>query len=195
MPSQHLGVPGFEAETVAEVAYWWRGRLYRGGEAPPLAVPLKLVRVEAVEWLCPRCGERAEWEPEPRCPVCGASCEPRTRVEEVPELVDAVEALERAFNRACRARFRGAAALEPLGIFLPLFAWRPLDLELPDGSRLVGVYAGRPRFLRRGFYGRYGSTAVFELPGNLAAIVWSSLLECLAFEVEEPLKLLELLSG
>jgi len=105
--------------------------------------------------------------------------------------VDAVEALERAFNRVCRARFRGAAALEPLGIFVPLFAWKPLDLELPDGSRLVGVYAGRPRFLKRGF--RNGPT--FELPGNLAAIVWSGLLECLAFEVEEPEKLVEQLSS
>jgi len=176
---------------VEEVAYWWRGRLYSGGEAPPLAVPLKLVEVESVEWLCPKCGERAEWGPEPRCPLCGARCEPRTRVEEVPELVDAVEALERAFNRVCRARFRGAAALEPLGIFVPLFAWRPLDVELPDGSRLVGAYAGKPRFLKRGF--RNGSA--FELPGNLAAIVWSGFLECLAFEVEEPEKLVELLSA
>jgi len=177
---------------VAEVGYWWRGRLYSGGEAPPLAVPLRLVEVESVEWLCPKCGERAEWGPEPRCPLCGARCEPRTRVEEVPELVDAVEALERAFNRVCRARFRGAAALEPLGIFVPLFAWKPLDLELPDGSRLVGAYAVRPRFLRRGFR---GELAAFELPGNLAVIVWSGLLECLAFEAEEPEKLLEQLSS
>jgi hypothetical protein len=182
---------------VAEVAYWWRGKLYREGEAPPLAIPLRLVEIEAVEWVCPRCGERAEWGPEPRCPLCGASCEPRARVEEIPELVDAVEALERAFNRVCRARFRGAAALEPLGIFVPLFAWRPLDLELPDGSRLVGVYAGRPRFLKRGFHacGRDGPLAAFELPGNLAAIVWSGLLECLVFEVEEPERLVELLSA
>jgi hypothetical protein len=106
--------------------------------------------------------------------------------------VDAVEALERAFSRACRARFRGAVLLEPWGAFLPLFTWRPLDLELPDGSRLVGAYAGRPRFLKRGFR---GELAVFELPGNLAAIVWSGLLECLAFEVEEPEKLVELLSS
>jgi len=176
---------------VAEVAYWWRGRLHSEREAPPLAVPLRLVKVEAVEWLCPKCGERAEWGPEPRCPLCGARCEPRTRVEEVPELVDAVEALERAFNRVCRARFRGAAALEPLGIFVPLFAWKPLDLELPDGSRLVGAYAGKPRFLKRGF--RNGSA--FELPGNLAAVVWSGLLECLAFEVEKPGELMELLSA
>jgi hypothetical protein len=178
---------------VAEVGYWWRGRLYREREAPPLAVPLRLVKVEAVEWLCPKCGERAEWGPEPKCPVCGARCEPRTRVEEVPELVDAVEALERAFNRACRARFRGAVALEPLGIFVPLFAWRPLDLELPDGSQLVGAYAGKPRFLKRGF--RNDPLTIFELPGNLAAVVWRGLLECLAFEVEEPLKLVELLSA
>jgi predicted RNA-binding Zn-ribbon protein involved in translation (DUF1610 family) len=176
---------------VAEVAYWWRGRLHSEREAPPLAVPLRLVKVEAVEWLCPKCGERAEWGPEPRCPLCGARCEPRTRVEEVPELVDAVEALERAFNRVCRARFRGAAALEPLGIFVPLFAWKPLDLELPDGSRLVGAYAGKPRLLKGGF--RDGSA--FELPGNFAAIVWSGLLECLVFEVEEPEKLVELLSA
>jgi hypothetical protein len=178
---------------VAEVAYWWRGKLYREREAPPLAVPLRLVKVESVEWLCPRCGERAEWGPEPRCPLCGARCEPRASVSEVSELVDAVEALERAFNRVCRAGFRGAVALEPLGIFVPLFAWRPLDLELPDGSRLVGAYAGKPKFLKRGF--RNGPLAFFELPGNLAAIVWSGLLECLAFEVEEPLKLLELLSS
>jgi hypothetical protein len=176
---------------VEEVAYWWRGRLYREGEAPPLAIPLRLVEVESVEWLCPKCGERAEWGPEPRCPLCGARCEPRTVASKVPELVDAVEALERAFSRACRARFMGAVALEPFGLFLPLFAWKPLDLELPDGSRLVGVYAGKPRFLKRGFHN--GST--FELPGNLAAIVWSGLLECLAFEVEEPLKLVELLSA
>jgi hypothetical protein len=83
-------------------------------------------------------------------------------------------------------------ALEPFGLFLPLFAWKPLDVELPDGSRLVGAYAGRPRFLRRGFR---GELAAFELPGNLAAIVWSGLLECLAFEVEEPEKLVELLSA
>jgi len=72
-----------------------------------------------------------------------------------------------------------------------------LDLELPDGSRLVGAYVGRPRFLRRGFYacGRDGPLAVFELPGNLAAIVWSGLLECLAFEVERPERLVELLSA
>ncbi|MCC6049351.1 MAG: hypothetical protein LM580_01515 [Thermofilum sp.] len=176
---------------MAEVGYWWRGRLYREGEAPPLAVPLKLAKIEAVEWVCPRCGAKAEWSPEPKCPVCGAECEPRTLVVEVPELVDAVEALERAFSRACEARFMGAVALEPFGLFLPLFAWKPLDLELPDGSRLVGVYAGRPRFLKRGF--RNGPT--FELPGNLAAIVWSGLLECLAFEVGEPEKLVELLSA
>ncbi|MCC6049395.1 MAG: hypothetical protein LM580_01735 [Thermofilum sp.] len=176
---------------MAKVGYWWRGRLYREREAPPLAIPLRLVEVESVEWLCPKCGERAEWSPEPRCPLCGARCEPRTLVVEVPELVDAVEALERAFNRVCRAGFRGAVALEPWGASLPLFVWKPLDLELPDGSRLVGAYAGRPRFLRRGF--RNGSA--FELPGNLAAIVWSGFLECLAFEVEEPEKLVELLSA
>ncbi|MCC6049478.1 MAG: hypothetical protein LM580_02155 [Thermofilum sp.] len=176
---------------VEEVAYWWRGRLYSEREAPPLAVPLRLVKVESVEWLCPKCGERAEWGPEPRCPLCGAKCEPRTVASKVPELVDAVEALERAFSRVCEARFRGAVALEPFGLFLPLFTWRPLDLELPDGSRLVGVYAGKPRFLKRGF--RNGST--FELPGNLAAVVWSGFLECLAFEVGEPLKLVELLSA
>jgi hypothetical protein len=106
--------------------------------------------------------------------------------------VDSVEALERAFSRVCEARFRGAVLLEPWGAFLPLFAWKPLDLELPDGSRLVGVCAGRPRFLKRGFR---GELAVFKLPGNLAAIVWRGSLECLAFEVEEPLKLVELLSG
>ncbi|MCC6065947.1 MAG: hypothetical protein LM576_08195, partial [Thermofilum sp.] len=138
-----------------------------------------------------RCGERAEWGPEPRCPVCGARCEPRTVASKIPELVDAVEALERAFSRVCRAKFRGAVLLEPWGAFLPLFTWRPLDLELPDGSRLVGAYAGKPKFLKRGF--RNGST--FELPGNLAAIVWSGLLECLAFEVGEPGKLVELLSA
>ena len=179
-------------KAVAEgVAYWWRGRLHSGREAPQLAIPLKLVKIEAVEWLCPKCGERAEWGPEPRCPRCGAGCEPRTLVEEVPELVDAIEALERAFNRVCKARFRGFALLEPWGAFMPLFTWRSLDLELPDGSRLVGAYAGRPRFLKRGFHN--GPT--FELPGNLAAIVWSGLLECLAFEVEEPLRLVELLSA
>jgi len=176
---------------VAEVAYWWRGRLHSEREAPPLAVPLRLVKVESVEWLCPKCGERAEWGPEPRCPLCGARCEPRTVASKVPELVDAAEALERAFSRVCRAGFRGAVALEPFGLFLPLFAWKPLDLELPDGSRLVGVYAGKPRFLKRGF--RNGSA--FELPGNLAAIVWSGFLECLAFEVEEPERLVELLSS
>jgi hypothetical protein len=88
--------------------------------------------------------------------------------------------------------------LEPWGAFLPLFAWKPLDLELPDGSQLVGAYAGRPRFLKRGFYacGRDGPLAVFELPGNLAVIVWSGgAVECLAFDVEEPLKLVELLSA
>ena len=179
------------ARVASRVAYWWRGRLYREGEAPPLAVPLRLLEIEAVEWVCPRCGAKAEWSPEPRCPVCGAKCEPRASVSEIPELVDAIEALERAFSRACRARFRGSVALEPWGAFLPLFTWRSLDLELPDGSRLVGAYAGRPRFLKRGFHN--GST--FELPGNLAAIVWSGLLECLAFEVEEPLKLVELLSA
>ena len=180
-------------KAVAEVAYWWRGRLHSEREAPPLAVPLRLVKVEAVEWVCPKCGARAEWDPEPRCPVCGARCEPRTVASKVPELADAVEALERAFSRVCEARFMGAVALEPFGLFLPLFAWKPLDLELPDGSRLVGAYAGRPRFLRRGFR---GELAVFELPGNLAAIVWSGgLLECLAFEVEEPLRLVELLSS
>jgi hypothetical protein len=107
--------------------------------------------------------------------------------------VDAAEALERAFNRVCKAEFRGAVLLEPWGAFLPLFAWRPLDMELPDGSRLVGAYAGKPRFLKRGF--RNGPLTTFELPGNLAAIVWSGLLECLAFEVEEPLRLVELLSA
>jgi hypothetical protein len=105
--------------------------------------------------------------------------------------VDSVETLERAFNRVCKAGFRGSALLEPFGLFLPLFAWKPLDLELPDGSRLVGAYAGRPRFLKRGFHN--GST--FELPGNLAVIVWSGLLECLVFEVEEPERLVELLSA
>jgi len=178
---------------VAEVAYWWRGRLHSEREAPQLAIPLKLVKIEAVEWLCPRCGERAEWSPEPRCPRCGARCEPRTLVEEVPELVDAIEALERAFNRVCKARVRGAVLLEPFGIFVPLFTWKLLDVELPDGSRLVGVYAGKPRFLKRGFHN--GSTTTFELPGNLAAIVWSGAVECLVFEVEEPEKLVELLSG
>jgi hypothetical protein len=107
--------------------------------------------------------------------------------------VDSVETLERASNRVCKAGFRGSALLEPFGLFLPLFAWRPLDLELPDGSRLVGAYAGRPRFLKRGF--RNGPLTIFELPGNLAAIVWSGLLECLAFEVGEPERLAELLSA
>jgi len=69
-----------------------------------------------------------------------------------------------------------------------------LDLKLPDGSRSVGVYAGRPRFLKKGF--RDGSLTIFELLGNLAAVVWSGgAVECLAFEVEEPEKLVELLSG
>jgi hypothetical protein len=108
--------------------------------------------------------------------------------------VDAIEALERAFNRASKARVRGAVLLEPFSPFLPLFTWKLLDLELPDGSRLVGVYAGKPRFLKRGFHN--GSTTTFELPGNLAVIVWSGgVVECLVFEVEEPLKLVELLSG
>jgi hypothetical protein len=66
-------------------------------------------------------------------------------------------------------------------------------LELPDGSRLVGAYAGKPRFLKRGF--RNGPLAIFELLGNLAAIVWRGFLECLAFEVEEPERLVELLSA
>jgi len=183
-------------KAVAEVAYWWRGRLHSEREAPPLAVPLRLVKIEAVEWLCPRCGERAEWGPEPRCPRCGARCEPHTLVEEVPELVDAIEALERAFNRACKARVRGAVLLEPFSPLLPLFAWRVLDLELPDGSRLVGVYAGKPKFLKRGFHDGNGSLTSFELPGNLAVIVWSGgAVECLVFEVEEPEKLVELLSS
>jgi hypothetical protein len=60
----------------------------------------------------------------------------------------------------------------------------------------VGVYAGKPRFLKRGFHDGDGSTTTFELPGNLAAIVWSGgVVECLVFEVEEPQKLVELLSG
>ena len=92
----------------------------------------------------------------------------------------------------CVKRGSGAPPCSsPLAYSSPLFAWKPLDLELPDGSRLVGVYAGRPRFLKRGF--RNGPT--FELPGNLAAVVWSGFLECLVFEVEEPEKLVELLSA
>jgi NMD protein affecting ribosome stability and mRNA decay len=90
-------------KAVAEgVAYWWRGRLHSEREAPQLAIPLKLVKVEAVEWLCPRCGERAEWGPEPKCPVCGARCEPRTRVEEVPELVDALSSRGDPSTWSCR---------------------------------------------------------------------------------------------
>ena len=69
-------------------------------------------------------------------------------------------------------------------------------MELPDGSRLVEVYAGKPRFLKRGFHDRNCLLTTFELPGNLAAIVWSGgAVECLVFEVEEPQKLAELLSG
>ena len=94
----------------------------------------------------------------------------------------------------CVKRGSGAPPCSsPLAYSSPLFAWKPLDLELPDGSRLVGVYAGKPRFLKRGFHN--GSTTSFELPGNLAAIVWSGLLECLAFEVEKPGELVELLSA
>jgi hypothetical protein len=153
-----------------------------------------LVKVESVRWLCPKCGARAEWSPEPKCPLCGAKCEPCVTERVEPELVDAVGALERAFNRVFKARFAGAVALEPFGSFLPLFSWKSLDLELPDGSRLVGAYAGRPRLLRRGFPA--SEVATFELPGNLCCPVWGGgFLECLAFEVEEPRKLVELLSG
>ena len=41
---------------------------------------------------------------------------------EVPEPVDAVETLERAFNRVCKAGFRSAVALKPWGAFSPLFS-------------------------------------------------------------------------
>ena len=176
-----------------ELAYWWRGKLYRGSEAPPLAVPVRLLEVEVTEWVCPRCGAKADWAPEPRCPACGARARPRLFKEVLPELPDAAEALERALKRVCgEAAFRGSVVLDPPGAFQPLFAWRSLDAELPDGSRLIGARAGRPRFLRRGL----GGPRLLELPGNLCLLVWSAgFVECLAFEVPEPERAAELLEA
>ena len=173
-------------------AYWWRGRLYRAEEAPPLAIPVRLAEVEVTKWACPRCGAKASWDPEPRCPSCGSRCRPYTRIEALPELPGALEALERMLGRVCGSvKFRGAAALG-LGA-LPLFAWIPFDLELPDGSLLVGAYAGRARFLRKGSLS-IPAERFIELPGNLCLVVWrSGLLLCFAFECSDARKVLELL--
>ena len=186
-----------------EFAYWWRGRLYRESEAPRLAVPVKLFEVEVVEWVCPKCGGKADWAPEPKCPVCGARCQPRSSKEVLPELPDAAEALERVLERVCgEAVFRGAVVLDPPGTFQPLFAWKSLDAELPDGSRLIGAHAGKARFLRRGLGARRlavfdtPSERFFELPGNLCLVVWrAGFIECFAFEVPEPERAVELLEA
>jgi len=180
-----------------KVVYWWRGKLYGELEAPPLAIPLRLLKVEAVEWVCPRCGGKADWAPEPRCPKCGSRCQPRSFKEILPELPDTVEALERMLKRVCGAvRFGGAVELEPSSVLSPLFAWEPLDLELPDGSRLIGAYAGRARFLKAASLkvGAFPSESVVELPGDLCLVVWrSGFVECYAFECREAGKVLELL--
>ena len=181
-------------EVRGKAAYWWRGRLYRESEAPPLAVPVKLFEVEVVEWVCPKCGGKADWAPEPKCPACGARCQPRSSKEVLPELPDAAEALERVLERVCgEAVFRGAVVLDPPSALQPLFAWKSLDAELPDGSRLIGVHAGKARFLKRGFTLR---AELFELPGNLCLVVWrASFIECIAFEVPEPERAVELLEA
>jgi len=156
--------------------------------------------VEVAEWVCPRCSAKASWDPEPRCPSCGLRCQPCSFKGVVPELPDALEALEQVLTRVCSSvKFKGAVALGLSGA-LPLFAWVPLDLELPDGSRLIGAYAGKPRFLRKGLAPLASLLAptehVFELPGNLCLLVWSSgLLECFAFECADAGRVLELLQS